>query len=61
MSTLLNKRYLVKVSTNGGGGQNTANSVYVVCTQPLCSPQRHKEYIFLIVFFKIRILVPIGK
>ena len=35
MSTLLNKSYLVKVSTKGGGGvKNTPNSVYVVCTQP---------------------------
>ncbi len=35
MSTLLNKSYLVKVSTKGEGGQNALNSVYVVCTQPL--------------------------
>ena len=36
MSTLLNKSYLVKVSTKGGGGvKNAPNSVYVVCTQPL--------------------------
>ena len=36
MSTLLNKGYLVKVSTKGGGGvKNAPNSVYVVCTQPL--------------------------
>ena len=35
MSTLLNKSYLVKVSTKGGGGvKNAPNSVYVVCTQP---------------------------
>ena len=32
MSTLLNKSYLVKVSTKGGGGQNAPNSVYMVCT-----------------------------
>ena len=36
MSTLLNKSYLVKVSTKGGGGvKNAPKSVYVVCTQPL--------------------------
>ena len=35
MSTLLNKSYLVKVSTKGEGGQNAPNSVYMVCTQPL--------------------------
>ena len=36
MSTLLNKSYLVKVSTKGGGGvKNAPNSVYMVCTQPL--------------------------
>ena len=36
MSTLLNKCYLVKVSTKVGGGvRNAPNSVYVVCTQPL--------------------------
>ena len=35
MSTLLNKSYLVKGSTKGGGGvKNAPNSVYVVCTQP---------------------------
>ena len=34
MSTLLNKSYLVKVSTKGGRGgvKNAPNSVYVVCT-----------------------------
>ena len=32
MSTLLNKSYLVKVSTKGEGGQNAPNSVYMVCT-----------------------------
>ena len=35
MSTLLNKGYLVKVSTKGEGVKNAPNSVYVVCTQPL--------------------------
>ena len=35
MSTLINKCYLIKVSTKGGGGvKNAPNSVYVVCTQP---------------------------
>ena len=32
MSTLLNKSYLVKVSTKEGGGQKCPNSVYMVCT-----------------------------
>ena len=36
MTTILNKSYLVKVSTKGGGGvKNAPNYVYVVCTQPL--------------------------
>ena len=35
MSTLLNKSYIVKVSTKGGRIKNVPNSVYVVCTQPL--------------------------
>ena len=36
MSTLLNKCYLVKVSTKGEGVKNTPNFVfYVVCTRPL--------------------------
>ena len=36
MSTLLNKSYLVKVSTKEeGGSKMPPNSVYVVCTQPL--------------------------
>ena len=35
MSTLLNKSYLVKVSTKGGGVKNAPNSVYLVFTQPL--------------------------
>ena len=35
ISTLLNKSYLVKVSTKGEGGQNALNSVYEVCTQLL--------------------------
>ena len=40
MSTLLNKSYLVKVSTSGGGGvKNAPNSVHVVCTQPLSYKQ----------------------
>ena len=34
MSIFLNKSYLLKVSTKGGGGQNTPNSVNVVCTSP---------------------------
>ena len=34
MSTLFNKRHLVKLSTKGEGVKNTPNSVYVVCTQP---------------------------
>ena len=37
MSTLLNKSYFVKVSTKVGGEvKNAPNSVYVICTQPLC-------------------------
>ena len=34
MSTLLNKCYLVKVSTKGEGVKNTPNFVHVVCTRP---------------------------
>ena len=32
MSTLLNKSYLVKVSTKGEGVKNAPNSIFVVCT-----------------------------
>ena len=40
MSTVLNKSYMVKVSTKGGGGvKNAPNSVYMVCTQPLQVPR----------------------
>ena len=35
MSTLLNKSYLVKVSTKGEGVKKAPNSVYMVCTQAL--------------------------
>ena len=34
MSTLLDKSYLVKVSTKGEGVKKAPTSVYVVCTQP---------------------------
>ena len=45
MSTLLNKSYLVKVSTKGGGGvKNDPNSVYVVCTQSLSIRIYSKRY-----------------
>ena len=40
MSTLLDKSYLVKVSTEGEGVKNAPNSVYVVCTQPLIDNKR---------------------
>ena len=46
MSTLLNKCYLVKMSTKGGGGQNTPNFVYVVCApsfNSLCQKPKAKK------------------
>ena len=49
MSTLLNKGYLVKVSTKGEGGvKNAPNSVYVVCTQPLSTNKFCKISVFVI-------------
>jgi len=37
MSTLLYNPYLVKVATNGGGGQNFQKNGYIVCVRPLAA------------------------
>ena len=47
MTTTLNNSYLVKVSTQGGGGVKIAqNSVHVVCTQPLTLSGRASSFTY---------------